>query len=604
MVGTGSSDYHEAELTHEAFEAVVRRQPDRLAVTEPGSGSLTYAELDARARRLAGRLVADGIEAGELVGLCLPRGIDLVVGVVAVLKAGGAYVPLDPELPAARTELLLTDTQVRTVVTDDAGAELLADQRVSTVPVDPPEPTGATDPPRPREDDPAYVIHTSGSTGTPKGVVVEHRNVLRLFETTDRLLDLGPDDVWTMFHSVSFDFSVWEIWGALLHGARLVVVPRDVTRVPERVLALLREERVTVLSQTPSAFRALTAAAERGGGDDELELRYVVFGGERLDLSALRGWLERHGDTEPELINMYGITETTVHVTYRRIRVADLRTPDRSPIGVPLPDLRVRLVDGEGREVPTGTAGEIQVNGPGVARGYLRRPELTAERFVTDAEGRWYASGDRAVRRPDGDLIYLGRVDDQIKVRGYRIEPGEVEHCLEEQDGVAAVVVAPRDYDGDRRLVAYVLPSEHTAAEPLFRRLSGAARERLPTHMRPAVYRVITELPLTEQGKTDRDALDSFVSHESASEAPDEAPDEGADESTTETTEQLVSRIVGKVLERPDVDSDDDLFAAGATSLSLMRIIAELRRESGARVDIDAIGEHASIRRLAFALSA
>ncbi|MFF8003769.1 amino acid adenylation domain-containing protein [Streptomyces sp. NPDC007917] len=601
-------------LLHEIFHDIARHAPHRVAVTEPGGTSLTYGELDSRAQLLAARLRAQGVGGGDFVGLCLERGVDLIVGLVGILKAGGAYVPLDPDHPAARLDLLMEDTGLRTVVAGTRTASWFADRDVRVVRVDEETVDDKTvaeekragarreTPDDGQENEPAYVIHTSGSTGVPKGVVVEHGNVVRLFTTTADRFAFGADDVWTLFHSVGFDFSVWEIWGALLHGGRLVIVSQEAVRTPERLLELLEAEGVTVLSQTPSAFRALIAAEGSRPDTARLALRLVVFGGERLDVSALRPWIERHGDDRPELVNMYGITETSVHVTARRIRAADLRQPEVSPIGVPLPDMRVRLVDEEGRVVGTGTPGEIQVSGPGVTRGYLNRPELTAERFVEEAGRRWYRSGDRAALSADGELLYLGRADDQIKVRGYRIEPGEVEHCLAGHPEVSSAVVVARDYEGDVRLAAYVLPAPTADVAQLTGRLAEHARTSLPLYLRPAVYRLLAEVPLTPQGKTDRTALDAHLLDEPVGAPPlvaatDDQPAGGAN-----AAETAVARIVEKVLERSDIRPDQDLFEAGATSLAFARILAETQREFGASVDLASLGDTASVRRLAAAV--
>jgi amino acid adenylation domain-containing protein len=340
--------------------------------------------------------------------------------------------------------------------------------------------------------------------------------VVRLFEQTAAWFHFDHRDTWALFHSLSFDFSVWEIWGALLHGGRLVLLPEMTSRSPALLTSLLRSEQVTVLNQTPSAFHQLLTVMFAGNNGDDgtsgLALRLVVFGGERLEPRSLAPWVERHGDRRPVLANMYGITETTVHCTYRRITAADVRSSGVSPIGVPIPDLRVYLMDGDGTPVPDGVPGEMRIAGGGVARGYLNRPELTADRFVSATtergEERLYRSGDRAVRLPDGELAYLGRVDDQVKVRGYRIEPGEVEVCLAETPGVARVVVAPRDFGGgDVRLVAYLLATGDGDGARLAAAAERQALTKLPRHLRPSVYKVVTEIPMTLQGKVDRDAL-------------------------------------------------------------------------------------------------
>ncbi|MFC6083630.1 amino acid adenylation domain-containing protein [Sphaerisporangium aureirubrum] len=510
---------------HTIFRERARRAPDSVALSTPAT-TVSYGELDARSDRLAGRLIELGVGPDVLVGLCARRSPEAVVGMLGVLKAGGAYVPIDPAYPVERIEYLLADSAVPIVVAARDTAEVIGGRHASVVWIDGDEvvadavsgePGHGRRRPGSTGGDLAYVIYTSGSTGKPKGVMVEHRNVVRLFEQTAAWFHFDHRDTWALFHSLSFDFSVWEIWGALLYGGRLVLLPETTSRSPALLTSLLRSEQVTVLNQTPSAFHQLLtvmfAGKDGDGGTSGLALRLVVFGGERLEPQSLAPWVERHGDRRPVLANMYGITETTVHCTYRRITAADVRSPGVSPIGVPIPDLRVYLTDGDGKPVPDGVPGEMLIAGGGVARGYLNRPELTAERFVPAVtergEERLYRSGDRAVRLPDGELAYLGRVDDQVKVRGYRIEPGEVEVCLAETPGVGRVVVAPKDFGGgDVRLVAYLLPAGDAGDGA---RLAVAAERRaltkLPRHLRPSVYKVVTEIPMTLQGKVDRDAL-------------------------------------------------------------------------------------------------
>jgi amino acid adenylation domain-containing protein len=522
---------------HVIFAQRAREAPERVALSGP-EGTVSYRELDTRSDRLAGRLAELGVRPNVLVGLCARRSPEAIVGMLGILKAGGAYVPIDPGYPAERIEYLLADCAAPIVVAakDTApvmapvmAAGVLAGRHRSVVWIDgdqvlamegaAPEPGGPAA--EVTERDLAYVIYTSGSTGPPKGVTVEHRNVVRLFEKTDPWFHFDHKDTWSLFHSISFDFSVWEIWGALLYGGRLVLLPELVTRSPESLMSALRREQVTVLNQTPSAFHQLLSVMfSEGNGTDStsgLALRLVIFGGERLDPRMLAPWVARHGDSRPVLVNMYGITETTVHCTYRRVTATDLQDAGESRIGVPLPDLRIHLLDGEGNPVPDGTPGEMHIAGAGLARGYLNRPELTSERFVPATarlgEERLYRSGDRAKRLPDGELVYLGRMDDQFKVRGYRIEPGEIEECLSHVAGIAGVVVATRDFgDADVRLVAYLVPAHPCEASerPAARLVEAAqrrARRTLPRHLRPSAYKVISEIPLTIQGKVNRHAL-------------------------------------------------------------------------------------------------
>ncbi|RKH28631.1 non-ribosomal peptide synthetase, partial [Corallococcus sicarius] len=440
----------------ERFEAQVERTPDALAVTFE-LRQLTYRELDARANRLAHVLQARGVGPEVLVGVCLERGVELVVTLLGILKAGGAYLPLDSAHPLEHLAFLLEDAHAPLVLTQSSLEDRVPSVDGTTVlTFEAAMASGASSERlahRSAPGDLAYVIYTSGSTGRPKGVMVQHDHVTRLFTATDSKFHFGPSDVWTLFHSYAFDFSVWELWGALLYGGRLVVVPYFVSRSPQAFLRLLADEGVTVLNQTPTAFRQLLHAEQQAASQGEappLALRYVIFGGEALDLASLRPWFERHGDARPQLVNMYGITETTVHVTWRPVGLADLERPASSVIGQPLSDLQLYLLDWLGRPVPVGVPGEIHVGGAGVARGYLRRPELTAARFVEDRFGpvpgrKLYRAGDLARRLPNGDLEYLGRIDHQVKLRGFRIELGEIESSLSTHPDVRETVVIVRE---------------------------------------------------------------------------------------------------------------------------------------------------------------
>ncbi|MDO3686600.1 non-ribosomal peptide synthetase [Micromonospora sp. C28ISP2-4] len=589
------------DCLHTIFARRAAEQPHRIAVT-CGDHRLSYSELDRLSGELAERLRGYGVRPGVHVGVCVDRSVDLVVSVLAVVKAGGAYVPVDAEHPAARVAAVLAGSRVPVTVAVTRTADSLAewsgpvlwaddsedDDAADDGDTDGEDPqgevtaagvtaagvtaadgtaerTGGTDAVREPAaeagpDDPAYVIHTSGSTGAPKGVEVTHRSVVALLEHGIGRFGFGSDDTWTLFHSIGFDFSVWELWGALLSGGRLVVVPGRVARTPALMLDLVRREQVTVLNQTPSAFRQLAAAYLADEGPDELRL--VVFGGERLDVGVLAPWIARRGDDRPELVNMYGITEVTVHATARRIVAADLDRPSVSPIGRPLPGVRIELRDETGAAVPDGTPGELYVAGAGLARGYLHQPELTAERFVTSGGERWYRSGDRAVRT-DGDLVYLGRVDRQLKVRGYRIEPGEVEAAVLAHPGVGTALVTAQDFgEGDVRLVAYVTPPPGADPDTLTEADLAATVADLPGYLRPSRFHVVADIPLTVQGKADVAVLDRLT------------------EPAGDDAVSGVKAIADEVLRR-DVPVDGDLFDLGATSLALTRIVAMVNDRFG-----------------------
>ncbi|MBI2512595.1 MAG: amino acid adenylation domain-containing protein [Opitutae bacterium] len=578
------------------FEKQAAQTPERVAVRGVNE-QLTYRELDARAERLAEELRGRGVGREAKVGLFLDRTPQLVVAILAVLKAGGAYVPIDPAYPAERIAFVIADAALGVIVTEQALLRRLPASAARVVCAD--APSGATaNASAPREtadaDSLAYVIYTSGSTGRPKGVEIAHRNVVRLFTAAAEWFRFGPDDVWTLFHSVAFDFSVWEIWGALLHGGRLVVVPYGVSRSPEDFLALLVRERVTVLNQTPSAFRALQAVAVRTA--PALALRYVVFGGEALDLHSLRPWFDRFGDEQPQLVNMYGITETTVHVTVRPLTRDDVR--GGSVIGVPLSDLQVHLLDVGGEPVRDGAIGELHVGGAGLARGYLNRPELTAARFVTlpTLPGvRLYRSGDLARRLPDGDLEYLGRADQQVKVRGFRIELGEIETVLAELSGVQSAVVVAREGDhGEKRLTAYIVGDP--ALRPGVAALREHAASRLPGYMLPAAFVPLDRLPLTVHGKVDRDALPEPARERPEIAAPYVAP--------RTPSERSIAAVWRNVLGLERVGIDDAFAELGGDSLDLVAVVEELRRQGRASLTVADLFQHPTVAALAAHLDA
>ncbi|WP_159051828.1 non-ribosomal peptide synthetase, partial [Streptomyces niveiscabiei] len=550
------------------FEAQARDHADALAVVA-GADRLTYGELNARANRLAHWLIERGVGAEDFVALALPRSADLVVAVLGVLKSGAAYLPLDPDYPAARREFMVEDTQPALVL-DDLG--VVGEGYPDTDP-------GV----RISPDHPAYVIYTSGSTGRPKGVVVPHGNVVRLFRATDQWFGFGPDDVWTLFHSYAFDFSVWELWGALLHGGRLVVVDYHVSRNPEAFAALLAAEGVTVLNQTPSAFYQLPSDAAG------LSLRYVIFGGEALEPARLADWHAHHADDAPVLVNMYGITETTVHVTFEALDASSAEQPS-SVIGTAIPDLRTYVLDRHLKLVPPGVVGELYVAGAGLARGYLNRPGLSAERFVADpfagSGTRMYRTGDLVRRRANGVLEYAGRADDQVKVRGFRIELGEIEAALAAHSEVAQVaVLARQDRADDTRLVAYVVGD--AAADDLRAHLRG----RLPEHMVPAAFVHLDALPLTVNGKLDRAALP----------APDLTPTESGRAPRT-PREQLLCDLFAEVLGVAQVGLDDDFFDLGGHSLLATRLVARVRAALGVELELRALFESPSVAGVAASL--
>ncbi|MET9497723.1 amino acid adenylation domain-containing protein [Streptomyces sp. NPDC006552] len=581
------------------FEEQAARHADRTAVTCE-SGALTYRELNARANRLARHLVARGVGPESLVGVCLDRSADLVVALLAVLKAGGAYLPVDPATPAERIAHMVEDA--RPVLLLTTGATDAARSLAETLPQVHLDASAAlaaypdadlTDaerraPLRPAH--PAYVIYTSGSTGRPKGVLIPHRNVVGLFTATRDGFAFGADDVWTLFHSYAFDFSVWELWGPLLHGGRLVVVPFDVSRSPADFLRLVARERVTVLNQTPSAFYQLIQADAEAPGT-ELALRYVVFGGEALDLHRLADWYTRHAPDAPVLVNMYGITETTVHVTWTDLDAGSAERDGAGVIGRAVPGLRAHVLDADLRPAPTGVTGELYVSGYGQARGYHGRPALTAERFVACPFGapgeRMYRTGDLVRWSATGQLVYAGRADTQVKIRGFRIELGEIEQVLAQHPGVAQTVAVVREnQEDDRRIVAYAVPAPG-AEPPGPAELTAYLRERLPEYMVPSAVIALPGIPLTANGKLDLRALP----------APDAAAPAGTE--PRNAYEEKLCALFGELLGVEKVGIDDGFFALGGHSLLATRLSVRVRNQFGIDIPIRTIIKYPTVAELA-----
>lgn len=574
-----------------ALARIVAATPDHIAVTD-GETVLTYRQLEAQAVRLADGLRGRGVAAGDRVGVCLERSAELVVTLLAVLMAGATYVPLDPVHPAERLAHTARDAGLGVVITRLRQFPAVPD--CAQVPPDDllnapgpgwPSPGANTSPTPPSPDDAAYVIYTSGSTGRPKGVVVPHRNVIALVDATRDEYGLSEADVWTWFHSSAFDFSVWEIWGCLLTGGRLVVVPYFVSREPDLFRDLLVAEKVTVLSQTPSAFAQLLDVDHT-----EVPVRLVVFGGEPLDTRMLLPWFDRHPERSCRLVNMFGITETTVHVTEqtvtRRLSLAATRS-----VGPALPGWHLYVVDAAGRLLPPGVAGEICVGGAGVALGYLGREELTAQRFVPDpcTGGTMYRSGDLGRLRPDGRLEHLGRIDSQVKIRGFRIELDEIRSVLLEDPDVrtAAVLVRRGETAGaaTARIDAYVTLAPGGDPAGIRERAAGI----LPEYMLPATVTALDTLPLTANGKLDAAQLPAPA----ASRTPkgDQAPPAPAVDDLTASLTEIWSDVLGI-----PVGLDDDFFELGGNSLFAVRIGAALRARGLPSLRLRELYRHPTVR--------
>ncbi|OOH49055.1 non-ribosomal peptide synthetase [Pseudomonas aeruginosa] len=576
------------------FEEQARQRPQAVALILDEQ-RLSYGELNARANRLAHCLIARGVGADVPVGLALERSLDMLVGLLAILKAGGAYLPLDPAAPEERLAHILDDSGVRLLLTQghllehlprQAGVEVLAIDGLVL------DGYAESDPlPTLSADNLAYVIYTSGSTGKPKGTLLTHRNALRLFSATEAWFGFDERDVWTLFHSYAFDFSVWEIFGALLYGGCLVIVPQWVSRSPEDFYRLLCREGVTVLNQTPSAFKQLMAVAcSADMATQQPALRYVIFGGEALDLQSLRPWFQRFGDRQPQLVNMYGITETTVHVTYRPVSEADLEGGLVSPIGGTIPDLSWYILDRDLNPVPRGAVGELYIGRAGLARGYLRRPGLSATRFVPNpfpggAGERLYRTGDLARFQADGNIEYIGRIDHQVKVRGFRIELGEIEAALAGLAGVRDAVVLAHDGVGGTQLVGYVVADSAEDAERLRESLRESLKRHLPDYMVPAHLMLLERMPLTVNGKLDRQALPQ----------PDASLSQQAYRAPGSELEQRIAAIWAEILGVERVGLDDNFFELGGHSLLLLMLKERIGDTCQATLSISQLMTHASV---------
>lgn len=589
---------------HELFAEQAARHPDRTAVVS-GKVELTYRRLDAAANRWANLLLERGVKAGDRVGLVLARSPEFIVAMLAVLKAGATYVPIDPGSPRDRQDRLVRAGRLRHIVTAgeppqpfdgvDADVMDLADAVDVTGHCNAAAPAVDTDP-----STPAYVLFTSGSTGEPKGVAVTHHSVVRLFSATRERFGFTPDDRWLNAHSVTFDASVWEIYGALLHGARVVIAPPQTARDPEEMVSLVQDEGVTMLTISPTAFDGFRdAALDRG--TPFTALRFVVLCAEALNVEALRGWFQRWGDRRPRLVNMFGITETTVHSTIHDLTTADL-WDGRCRLGRGLPDTPVHVLDDKLALAPFGVPGEIYVSGPGVSAGYFSAAPADHDRFMPDPYSplpgtRMYRSGDRGRRLPDGTIEYLGRLDHQTKIRGFRIELGEVEAALHRHPDVrTARAWVVRRPDRPPLLAAAVVVEDRHSVEP--EALRTFAADLLPEYMVPAGVVIVDKMPQTPNGKLAVHELpDPFATAEPGSHRPDDPPPGSA--------LALVTEQMAAVLGLPEAAADTNFFRSGGDSITAARLVARLRRLGvGGGISLAHLYEHRTPRKLAALIDA
>jgi amino acid adenylation domain-containing protein len=596
------ADYPKHQCIHHLFEEQVDRTPDAIAVIYEDK-QLTYRELNNRSNQLAHHLQKLGVSPEALVGICMERSVEMIVGLLGILKAGGAYVPLDPSYPPERLSFMLEDAQVSVLLTQEKLVGRLPDAITSTqqsfaiqnprvVYLDndwhtiaqesPENPTSNV-----RSDNLAYVIYTSGSTGKPKGVAVPHKAVNRLVFNTN-YVKLNPSDKIAQVSNTSFDAATFEIWGALLHGAQLVGISPDVTLSPHEFALQLRQEGISVLFLTTALFQQIARVVPQAFES----LRYLLFGGEAVDPRWVKKVLKK--GPPQQLLHVYGPTEGTTFSSFCWVQEV-LQDATSIPIGHPITNTQIYLLDEQLQPVPIGVPGELHIGGDGLARGYLNRPELTAERFISNpfskekgnrkqetetrgenssflpSSAHLYKTGDLARYRPDGNIEFLGRIDNQVKIRGFRIELGEIQVVLNQHPAVReTVVIVQEDIPGDKHLVAYIVPNQ-TAIEkqdfaPLLRQF---LKEKLPSYMVPSAYMMLNSLPLTPNGKVDRRVLPAV---DTLSLDPKE--DYVAPRSTLE---EELARIWAKVLGKQQVGIHDNFFELGGHSLLATQLTSRIR---------------------------
>lgn len=576
--------YPENKTVYNIFEEQAEKTPNRIAVSI-NNEKITYKELNSRANRLARYLVEKGVTRDVPVGIRINKSLEMIIGILAIIKAGGCYLPINLSYPEERVSFMLKDSSAKLLLTNKKSNDLKLD--IETINLENDNIYDFNDQNlkiKNNIDDLLYIIYTSGSTGIPKGAMITHRNVVRLMKNDKFLFDFNENDVWTMFHSVAFDFSVWEMYGALLYGGKLVLVPEDIAKSPKEFLELLRREKVTVLNQTPTFFYNLLEQ-EMKNEDTSLKVRYIIFGGEALKPNLIKKWKDKYSFTR--LINMYGITETTVHVTFKELSEMDLLS-SKSNIGVPIPTLKTYILDKKHRLLPIGIEGEICVSGDGVCRGYLNRPELNNEKFIQNPfnkKERLYCSADSAILKEDGNLYYKGRIDNQVKIRGFRVELGEIETKLLKHPSISkCVVLAKKDSDKDSHLVAYIVCNKDIKIDELKKYM----KDLVPTYMIPNYFIKLKEIPINSNGKADRKALSTIkytVERENKYEAP------------RNEFEETLKKIIEEEMNITNVGIDDDILNLGADSLTLMRITAKLLDQKY-EVSIQKFYEQKTIRKI------
>ena len=585
------TDYPKDQCIHEMFETQVEKTPDTIALVFEDQ-QLTYRELNNRASRLARYLKKLGVGPEVLVGICVERSIEMVVGLLGILKAGGAYVPLDPTYPKERLRFMLQDSGAPVLIAQQAFVDIFTHHTAKIISLDTDWETVGRESAsnlavETSSESLAYVIYTSGSTGEPKGVAVSHRAVNRLVMNTD-YVQISPREVIAQASNVSFDAATFEIWGALLNGARMVLIAKGTLLSPQCLASAIERHGITTLFLTTALFNQMVEQIPAALG----KLRYLLFGGEAVDPERVKELL-RNGPPS-RLLHVYGPTEATTFATCYWVKAvaADATTV---PIGRPIANTEIYILDANLNPVPIGVSGELYIGGPGLARGYLNRPELTAEKFIkhpftADPTSRLYKTGDRARYLPDGNIEFLGRLDNQVKIRGYRIELGEIEAALSQHPAVKdSVVVMRNGVSGDKRLVAYVVPRQQD--RPASSELRSYLKAKLPSYMVPSAFMKLEGFLLTTNGKLDYDSLPPPRSQDEQEEVGYVAP--------RDHTERLLCEIWSQVLGVNRIGIDDDFFAIGGHSLLAAKLFARLDEAFGRSLPLGVLFTASTIRSLA-----
>ena len=585
-------DYPHDKTIVDLFEEQVEKTPDNIAVVFEDQ-KLTYRELNEKANQLARFLINNNIKHGDVIALRIDKSLEMIIGILAIIKSGACYLPMNLAYPEDRVKYMLEDSNCKILLTSQKSNNISFNITSINIDLDNNNiycgnmdniniklsPT-----------DLLYIIYTSGSTGNPKGAMLCHKNIVRLMKNDNYLFDFSENDIWTMFHSVAFDFSVWEMYGALLYGGKLILVSDNIAKDPKLFLDLLRKEKVTILNQTPSYFYNLQDV-ECSFDTNNLHIRYIIFGGEALNPSLIKPWNNKYPNTQ--LINMYGITETTVHVTFKKLSKKELNLPS-SNIGKPIPTLKVYVLDKNLKIQPYNASGQLCVAGDGLCLGYLNRPDLNSTKFINNPyikDEIIYLSGDNASLSPNGDLFYEGRIDNQFKLRGFRIELDEIESKILSHPSISKCIVLPKKIDNkDTQLIAYIVCKKDVSTSEIKNHIYGL----LPTYMIPSHFVKLDSIPLTTNGKTDRKKLLSI--------------DISLDNNTIyiaprNTFEKDCISVVEDCLNIKGIGIDHNILDIGADSLTLMRISLDLLKKSYI-VNIQDFYEYKTIRNISDNLNA